>query len=120
MAKLQNELFSPSQPTNVKTQDELLRLAPIVAKATCVEIMNENKATYKYTSKSGSKYSYDYCGDEKKIAFLGKMATNDDAESTLGGTTANIQRHGQISIASVGAMSDAKQNRLFQHGYEPE
>jgi hypothetical protein len=94
MAKLRNELFLPSQPTNVKTKDELLRLAPIVAKAICNEIMNENQATYKYTSKSGSKYSYEYCGDEKIIAFLGKKATNDKSESTLGGATANIQRYG--------------------------
>jgi hypothetical protein len=94
IAKLRNELFSPSQPTNVKTQDELFRLAPIVAKAICNKIINENKVTYKYTSKSGSKYSYDNCGDEKKIACLGKKATNNDAESTLGGTTANIKRYG--------------------------
>jgi hypothetical protein len=47
MAKLRNELFLPSQPTNMKTKDELLRLAPIVAKAICDKIMNDNKAMYK-------------------------------------------------------------------------
>ncbi len=54
--------------------------------------MDESKATYKYTNQSGSKYSYYHCGDEKKKAMLGTKATNDEAESALGGATAQVQQ----------------------------
>ena len=45
---------------------------------------------------------------------LGKKATNDEAESALGGTTSNIQRNGRINISSAGAISDAKRNGFLQ------
>ena len=70
------------------------------ADAICTELQDEKKATYKYLSISGSEYSWDHCGAEKKKALLGNTATNDEAESTLGGTTANIQRFGQIALSS--------------------
>jgi len=47
--------------------------------------MDASKATYKYTNQSKSKYSYNHCGDDKKKAMLGIRATNDEAESSLGG-----------------------------------
>jgi hypothetical protein len=56
-------------------------LAESAAKAICDELMNESKATYKYTNKSGSKYSYNHCGDEKKKAMLEIKATNNEAKS---------------------------------------
>jgi hypothetical protein len=45
---------------------------------------------------------------------LGNTATNDEAESTLGGTTANIQRFGQIALSSAGSVSDMKQNAFLK------
>jgi hypothetical protein len=66
MARLRKELFSPLAPTNIKTRDMVVRLAESAAKIICDELMNESKATYKYTNQSGSKYSYNHCGDKKK------------------------------------------------------
>jgi hypothetical protein len=62
------------------------------SKTLWIELMDESKATYKYTNQSGSKYSYYHCGDEKKKAMLGTKATNDEAESALGGATAQVQQ----------------------------
>ena len=45
---------------------------------------------------------------------LGNTATNDEAESTLGGTTANIQQFGRIALSSAGAVSDMKQNAFLR------
>jgi hypothetical protein len=59
--------------------------------AICTELQDKKKATYKYLSISGLEYSWNHCGEEKKKALLGNTATNDEAESTSGGTTANIQ-----------------------------
>ena len=61
------------------------------AGAICTELQDEKKATYKYLSISGSEYSWSRRGEDKKKALLGNTATNDEAESTLGGTTATIQ-----------------------------
>ncbi len=63
---------------------------------------------------SGSEYSWNHCGEEKKKALLGNSATNDEAESTLGGTTANIQRFGRIALSSAGAVSDMKRNAFLK------
>ena len=37
---------------------------------------------------------------------LGMRATNDEAESALGGATAQVQEYGQINISSAAAVSD--------------
>ena len=89
------------------------------ADAICTELQDEKKATYKYLSISGSEYSWNHCGEEKKKALLGNTATNDEAESTLGGTTANIQRFGRIALSSAGAVSDMKRNAFLQRDTIP-
>ncbi len=84
------ELFSPTSLTNVRTSEMLIVLAKTAAKAIDDELRDESKATFKYLSISGSEYQ-NGCGEARKKALLGKKATNDEAESALGGTTPNIQ-----------------------------
>ena len=90
-----------------------------VVDAICTELQNKKKAVYKYLSISGLEYSWNHCGEEKKKALLGNTATNDEAESTLGGTTANIQRFGRIALSSAGAVSDMKRNAFLQRDTIP-
>jgi hypothetical protein len=40
-------------------------------------------------------------------------ATNDEAESVLGGTTANIQQYGRINLTNAAAISDVKRNKYL-------
>jgi hypothetical protein len=94
MALLRKELYSPMTPTNIKMRDMVVRLAESAAKTICDELLDETKTTYKYTNQSGSEYSYNHCGSEKKKAMLGRKATNDEAKSTLGGATAQVQESG--------------------------
>jgi hypothetical protein len=89
------------------------------ADAICTELQDKKMATYKYLSILGSKYLWNLCGEEKKKPLLGNTATNDDAESTLGGTTANIQRFGKIALSSAGAVSDMKRNAFLLQGAIP-
>ena len=117
MAMLRNELFSPLTPTNIKTTDMVVTLAEAAAKTICDELMNESKATYKYTNQSRSEYSYNHCRDEKKRAMLGMRATNDEAESALGGATAQVQQYGRINISSAAAISDINRNKYLQRHY---
>jgi hypothetical protein len=58
------------------------------------EIVDEKKATWKYMPESGSEYSFEHSSDERKQKLLGVAATNDEAESVLGGAAADIQRYG--------------------------
>jgi len=44
---------------------------------------------------------------------MGIQATNDEAESVLGGATANIQRYGRISLSGAGAVGDMKRNAFL-------
>jgi hypothetical protein len=76
-------------------------------------LQDTKKATYKNLLLSGLKYSWNNCGEEKKKAVLGNTVTNDKAESTLGGTTANIQQFGQIALSSAGTVSDMKHSAFF-------
>ncbi len=89
------------------------------ADAICTELQDKKKATYKYLSISGSEYLWNHCGEEKKKALLGNTATNDKAESALGGTTAHVQQFGQIALSSAGAVSDMKQNAYLKRDAIP-
>jgi hypothetical protein len=113
------DLFSPVSLTNIRTIEMLIVLAKTAARAIYDELRDESKATFKYLSVSGSEYLWNGCGEARKKALLGKKATNDEAESALGGTTSNIQRYGQINISSAGAISDAKRNGFLQREYMP-
>ena len=44
---------------------------------------------------------------------LGKSATNDEAESCLGGTTAQVQRFERLALASAAAISDMRRNAFL-------
>ena len=113
------ELFSPTSLTNVRTSEMLIVLAKTAAKTIYDKLRDELKATFKYLSISGSEYSWNGCGEARKKALLGKKATNDEAESALGGMTSNIQRYERINISCAGAIRDAKRNKFLQREYVP-
>ena len=50
--------------------------------------------------------------EDRKEALL-IAATNDKAESVLGGTTANVQRFGQIISSGAAAVSDMNRNNFL-------
>ena len=54
------------------------------------EIIDTRKATWWNLSKSGYRRSWDHSTKEDKIKTCGFHATNDQSESTLGGTTRGI------------------------------
>ena len=78
---LLKELFHPSDQDNKDCTTTLEEVAHIAIEAIRMELEDENKATYKYLSISGSSFSFEHCSDEEKKAMLEKMATNDLSES---------------------------------------
>ena len=110
LARLQKILFSPERTTLKKTNQRVKELAKTAANAILTELHGEKKATNKYLSSSGSEYSWTYCSEDRKNALLGTTATNDQAKSTLGGATSQIQRYGRIVLSSAAAISDISLN----------
>lgn len=112
-ARLKKELFSPSRSTIKKTKPRAIELAKTASEAILTELHDDKKATNKYLSSSGSEFSWKHCSEERKQALLGTTATNDQAESTLGGCTSQIQRFGRIALSGAAAVSDMSRNGFF-------
>ena len=88
----------------------LEKVAAIGIQAILDELLDEKKATYKYLSISGTEFSYEHCPDSVKEKMLGKMASNDLAESSFAGLTAQIQCYGRIGMCNAAAVSDTSRN----------
>ena len=88
-------------------------LGSIAASTIIRELLDQNKATYKYLSLSKSEFSHRYSTLARKQSLIGIRATNDEAESVLGGATANIQRYGCISLSLAGAVGVMKRNAFL-------
>ena len=110
---LLNELFHPKDQDNKDSTSTLEEVAKIAIEAMKKELEDPNKATYKYLSISGSAFSYDHCSEEEKEAMLGKMATNDLAESSFAGVTAQVEYYGRIGMHSAAATSDMARNKFM-------
>ena len=113
MARLRDELFHPVIEDNQNSQGIVEDLVGIVTGAFLEELRNTNKASYKYLSSSGSPFSYNHCPEDIKNKMIGKMATNDLAESSFGGLTSQIQKYSRIGIPGAAAITDAKRNKFF-------
>ena len=112
-ARLRAMLFRPSRITIRRTILRVRELGKTAAEAILTELHDEKKATHKYLSCSNSEYCWKNCSEERKKALLGNTATNDEAESTLGGTTHQIQKYGRINLASAAAVNDVRRNAFL-------
>ena len=98
-ARLLKYLFHPTRSMDKDTNARVIELAYVAINAFIQELLDPKKATWKYLSDSGSDYCWSKMTNERKEALVGVTATNDEAESVLGGTTANVQRFGRINLS---------------------
>ena len=80
------------------------------------ELHDPKKATFKYLSASDFPVCFKNISDETRKEQRGKHATNDEAESTLGGTTKQVQDYGRIDIAKAGGINMMQRNGFMSHG----
>ena len=83
--------------------------------AMLADMLCKKKATHQYLSHYGLGLSWKGCPESMKKALLGCKATNDYSESSLGGTTQEINKYGCINQHNAAAISD---NRCI--GLDPE
>lgn len=84
------------------------------ANALLAELEDEKKWTSKFLSCKNGKLSFGKCSDKEKLAMMGCMATNNPAESSIGGTTHKIDKSGRVGLVSAGAIGDCKSNKWFK------
>jgi len=113
---LVKELFHPTDEDNQDSTEMLETLARVGIAALIDELEDTKKATYKYLSVSGSNFSYDHCPDDEKKAMIGRYASNDLAESSFAGVTAQIQCYGRIGLCAAAAVSDCNRNGFLHRG----
>ena len=98
MKKLVEELFAAQDQNNKYSNPMLETLGMISLKAIIKELEDKTKANYKYLSLSRSEYSWEHCPETTKKAMLGKMVTNDLAESSFSGVTPQVQTYGRTPM----------------------
>ena len=115
LARLMEELFYPTRKTVKSSSTRLKELAKVAAAAIIAELVNKKKATHHYLSATmpPSPYAWRHCSDKMKEAMLGKTATNDIAESTLGGTTKQLENFTTIHFSGAAAVNDSRRNKHF-------
>ena len=116
IAKARTELFHPDSLTNKECTPRILELVDVAMKRLRDELLHEKKATYYNLSISGHVRSFEHCSKEDKILSRGVMATNDLAESALGGAGRNVEVGGMIGIHRAAAPADTSKNGYLDRG----
>ena len=87
---LNAELFYPQREKNKDTTKLLKEMAVEVGKCLLTEFCDPKKATLDYLSSDWGKFSWGETAEEEHLEFVGKMATNDPAESPFAGLTRQL------------------------------
>ena len=111
--KLRSELFSPTSETNKSTSEMTSKLGSIAAAALLCELRDDKKATAEHLSSAGGKFCWHDTSMEYHNDGLGKLAVNDPAESSFGGTTRQLQCFGRIGLTNAGGVDQVRRNKDF-------
>ena len=96
--------------TNKDTSDMTKKLGGIAAMALLAELRDGKKATADHLSSVSGKFSWAETSPDDHVAGLGKIATNDPAESSFGGTTRQLQCFGRIGLTNAGGVDQIRRN----------
>ena len=94
--KLNAEIFYPTRRENTETTEIVKLMASEVAETILNELHDPRKATSNYLTSVEGKFSWGQTTDKEHHAFLGKMATNDPAESPFASLTHQLQSFGHF------------------------
>jgi hypothetical protein len=111
--RLNAELFYPTREENIATNEMVKVMACEVAECMLDELRDPKKATSDYLSSAGGKFSWGKTTEDEHYACLGKMATNDPAESTFASLTRQLQCFGRVLGVHASAIGQARVNGDF-------
>ena len=114
--QLNAELFYPQRKENAETTDTVILMASEVAEVIVKELRDPKKATSNYLTSVKGKFSWGQTTDEEHFAFLGKMATNDPAETPFASLTRQLQLFGRMLGIHASAVGHARVNGDFARG----
>ena len=103
LAMEKREMFNPKKKTNIKSTALMLDIVSLGIPQMKKDLIDTRKATWRNLSKSGDRRSWEHSTKEDKIMTHGCHATNDQLESTMGGTTWGIEFGGTINIPQAAA-----------------
>ena len=98
---LRDELFSPTQDSNIESNNATKEYSTILMTAMLRELKDPPKVTSRYLSSIGGECSWANTSDADHNALKGKMAVNDPAERAFGAGTRELQVHGRIDLSSA-------------------
>ena len=109
-AMAKRELFDPNNKINIESTVRMLDIVSVGMPRMKKGLIDTRKSTWRNLSKSGDCRSWEHYTKEYKIKTRGCHATDDQSESTMGGTTRGIEVGGTINIPRDAAQSDARRN----------
>ena len=95
-------------------------MAVKVAVCTLQELRDPKKATSDYLSSAEGKFSWGGTTEEEHQACMGKMATNDPAESPFATLTQQLQSFGRVLGIHASAIGQARINGNFHRDIKDE
>ena len=107
------ELFWPERDKNKQTTDMVLKMATEVAACMLKELRDPKKATSDYLSSEEGQFSWGATTNAEHHASLGKMATNDPAESPFAALTSQMQLFRRILGIHASGVGQAQFNGDF-------
>jgi hypothetical protein len=118
--QLNAELFYPDRKENKATTETVTKMAVELANCFLKELRDPTKATSDYLSCVDGQFSWGQTTDEEHYACMGRMATNDPAESPFALLTRQMQGFGRLLGIHASAVGHARFNGDFTRDFENE
>ena len=113
LAVAKRELFNPKKKTNIDSNYRMIDIVSMGIPQMKKELIDMRRTTWRNLSKSVDHCSWEHSTKEDTIMTRGCHTTNDQSESTLGGTTWDIELGGMIKIPQAAAQSDGSRNGFW-------
>ena len=108
--------FYPNRKDNVAINETVQKMAVEMTTCFLTELRDPKNATFDYLASAEGKFSWGYTTDADHNTLIGKMVTNDSAESPFALLTQQMQQFRTIIGIHASAIGQAKINGDFKGG----